>query len=286
MRQAIQKSQNTVSDSYQFTDQHFNSLRELVGEHTGISLSDQKRDLLYGRLTRRLRALGLQGFDEYCGLLNDSSGSELQEFINAVTTNLTSFFREKHHFEYLKNTLIPSLKEQNRLREMRIWSAGCSTGEEAYSIAMILRECIPDVDRLNIEIIATDLDTNVVRTAANGVYDEKRVEGMSEERKKRWFLRGIGANDGKVRVRPELREMISFGQLNLMKPWPINEKFDFVFCRNVVIYFDKPTQQVLFKRFSELINSQSCLFIGHSETLHKVSSEFELIGKTIYRKKD
>ena len=275
-----------ASDTYNFTNNHFEKLRRLVGEQTGISLGDQKRDLLYGRLTRRLRKLGLNNFDEYCNLLEKSPDVEMQNFINAVTTNLTSFFREQHHFDYLENDWIPALKERGQLQGARIWSAGCSTGEEAYSIAMCLRESIPDVDRLNITITATDLDTAVVQTGANGVYDEKRIEGMSDARRKRWFLKGVGSNRGKVRVRPELRKMVSFSQLNLMKPWPMNDMFDVVFCRNVVIYFDKPTQQVLFKRFADVIKSQGHLFIGHSETLHKISDQFDLIGKTIYRKLD
>lgn len=274
------------SDTYNFTKNHFEKLRRLVGEQTGISLGDQKRDLLYGRLTRRLRVLGLSNFDEYCNLLEQSPEVELQNFINAVTTNLTSFFREQHHFDYLENDWIPALKESGQLQGARIWSAGCSTGEEAYSIAMCLQENIPDIDRLNITITATDLDTAVVQTGANGVYDEKRIEGMSDARRKRWFLKGVGSNRGKVRVRQELRKMVSFSQLNLMKPWPMNDMFDVVFCRNVVIYFDKPTQQVLFKRFADVIKPKGHLFIGHSETLHKISDQFDLIGKTIYRKLD
>lgn len=286
MNQPLSTAKLETGDSYNFTTQHFEQLRKLVSEHTGISLGEQKRDLLYGRLTRRLRSLGLSGFDDYIQLLHQSPDAELQNFINAVTTNLTSFFREMHHFDFLKDEWLPAMRNKGGLQNLKIWSAGCSTGEEAYSIAITLREALPDIDRLNISIIATDLDTAVVNTGSAGVYDEKRIEGMSEARKKRWFLRGVGGNQGKVRVCNELRDMVNFSQLNLMKPWPINDMFDLVFCRNVVIYFDKPTQRVLFDRFAGSIKSEGHLIIGHSETLHKISEKFELVGKTIYRKMD
>ncbi|MCB1754031.1 MAG: protein-glutamate O-methyltransferase CheR [Gammaproteobacteria bacterium] len=271
-------------DTFSFTDRHFEILRKLIGEHTGISLSEHKRDLLYGRLTRRLRDLQLAGFDEYCRLLMESPDTELEHFINAVTTNLTAFFREKHHFDYLEQTLIPELSRTGQLKGMRIWSAGCSTGEEPYSIAMILRENIPAIDSLDIRILATDLDTNVVKTAGNGIYDEKRVEGMASQRLKRWFQSGTGPNNGKVRVHPDLQKIITFRKLNLMHAWPMRGQFDLIFCRNVVIYFDKPTQKRLFERYAELLKPNGHLVIGHSESLHNVSSQFELIRQTIYRK--
>ncbi len=271
-------------ETFEFTDQHFESLRELVHELTGISMSDHKKDLLYGRLTRRLRVLQLDNFDDYYSILKNNPGEELQNFINAVTTNLTSFFREKHHFEYLRDSVLPSKTKSNSLKGLRIWSAGCSTGEEAYSIAMLLRENIPNIDSMDIKILASDLDTNVVQTASMGVYDETRVQDMDPARIKQWFQKGTGDNRGKVRVRKELRDMITFQQVNLMQEWPNKDKFDVVFCRNVVIYFDKPTQKVLFNRFADSIKPEQHLFIGHSETLHKLTDRFELIGKTIYRR--
>lgn len=271
-------------ESFDFTNQHFEKLRELVYKLTGISMSDHKKDLLYGRLTRRLRVLDLDNFDDYYNILNNDSSDELQNFINAVTTNLTSFFREKHHFEYLKEKVIPEKIKDNSLRGMRIWSAGCSTGEEPYSIAMLLRESIPDIDSMDIKILASDLDTNVVDTARQGVYEAKRVEGIESARIKRWFQKGTGDNKGMVRVRKELRDMVTFEQVNLMQEWPCKDKFDVVFCRNVVIYFDKETQKVLFNRFSDVIKPDQHLFIGHSETLHKLTDRFKLIGKTVYRR--
>lgn len=277
-------AQHSQGDGYPFSDAHFETLRKLVGEITGISLSDHKRDLLYGRLTRRLRALRLQSFDQYIHLLTTNPGDEMQNFINAVTTNLTSFFRENHHFEFLAKELFPQLEKEGRVRGLRIWSAGCSTGEEPYSIAMTVREYFQNAESLDIKIFASDLDTNVVQTAANGIYDASRVEGLDPARVKQWFQRGSGANAGKVRVRRDLANLITFSQLNLMQPWPMNSMFDVVFCRNVVIYFDKPTQSVLFNNFANVIKPGSHLIIGHSETLHKVCDRFELIGKTIYRK--
>lgn len=271
-------------ESFDFSNQHFEQLRELVYKLTGISMSDHKKDLLYGRLTRRLRILGIDNFDDYYNILKNNPGDELQNFINAVTTNLTSFFREKHHFDYLRDKVIPEKLKDNSLRGLRIWSAGCSTGEEPYSLAMMLRESIPDIDRMEVKIFASDLDTNVVETASQGVYDAKRVEGMESARIKRWFQRGTGDNVGKVRVRKELRDMIDFQQVNLMQDWPKKEKYDVVFCRNVVIYFDKETQKVLFNRFADVIKPKQHLFIGHSETLHKLTDKFQLIGKTVYRR--
>ncbi|HID81293.1 MAG TPA: protein-glutamate O-methyltransferase CheR [Chromatiales bacterium] len=272
------------TDTYQFTDRNFNTLREIVSEQTGISLSDHKRDLVYGRLTRRLRALGLSGFDAYCDLLQNNPGEEMEHFTNAITTNLTSFFRERHHFDYLSQELIPDLLQQNRLQNLRVWSAGCSTGEEPYSIAITLRESIPNIDNYDVRILATDLDTNVVKQASSGIYAASRVEGLPKEQLRRWFLKGKGDNAGSVRVNKELCDMITFRQLNLMNAWPMQGKFDIIFCRNVVIYFDKPTQAVLFDRFANQIQDNSHLFIGHSENLNKVTDRFSLIGKTIYRK--
>lgn len=277
-----QPAQNT--QTFEFTDAHFNCLRQFVSEHTGISLSEHKRDLVYGRLSRRLRSLELKGFNEYCALLQNDPESELEQFTNAITTNLTSFFREKHHFDFLGKTLIPQLLENNPQRRLRIWSAGCSTGEEPYSIAITLRETLANIDNLDIQILATDLDSEVISKASSGIYTDSRVDGLPGEQIKRWFKKGTGSHQGNVMVSPELSNMITFRQLNLMHDWPMRGKFDIIFCRNVVIYFDKPTQSTLFDRFANILQPQAHLFIGHSETMHKVSERFSLIGKTIYEK--
>jgi len=272
---------------FTLTDGEFNQIRKLVIEHTGISLSDAKRNLVYGRLSKRLRKMKIDDFGSYISLLKSSEGKdELANFTNAITTNLTSFFRENHHFEYLKSNVLPELLRLNAdTRRIRIWSAGCSTGEEPYSIAMTVREMIPASKDWDIRILATDLDTNVLAHAKAGVYSLERINNLSKPRLKRWFLRGRGEQSDSVKVRAELQNMITFKQLNLMEPWPIKNQFDIIFCRNVVIYFDKPTQKVLFKRYHDVLQDHGHMFIGHSETMFKVSDDFKLIGNTTYTKK-
>ena len=269
-----------------FTDRDFNRIRQLVSQHTGISLSEAKRDMVYSRLARRLREVGMQDFGSYCALIDSPAGeTELLNFTNAITTNLTSFFREPHHFDYLQKTLLPELLKKNaHTRRLRIWSAGCSTGEEPYSLAIAIREVVPETSDWDIKILATDLDSNVLAKGKSGIYDAERVSGLSKQRVKNWFLRGKGDKSNLVRVHPCLRDMITFNRLNLMNAWPIKEPFDFMFCRNVVIYFDKPTQSVLFDRYADLLVDDARLFLGHSETMFKVCDRFKLIGNTIYQK--
>lgn len=269
------------------TDKDFERIRKLVMDHTGISLSEAKRNLVYGRLAKRLRKMEIGDFSSYIQLLESPAGEEeLGNFTNAITTNLTSFFRENHHFDYLKSDVLPGLLRHNAsTKRIRIWSAGCSTGEEPYSIAMAVREVIPESKGWDIKILATDLDTNVIAHAASGIYSLDKINNVSDSRMKRWFLRGKGNNRDAVKVRPELRNIIHFKQLNLMRDWPFKNQFDVIFCRNVVIYFDKPTQRTLFKRYYKVLKDTGHLFIGHSETLYKVSSDFKLIGNTTYTKK-
>lgn len=271
---------------FRFTDDDFAFIRRLVAEQTGISLSDGKREMVYGRLARRLRERGIGTFAEYCESLTCDDG-ELMHLVNAITTNLTSFFRENHHFEYLQNTVLPELFERNRhSRRLRIWSAGCSTGEEPYSLAIALKESLPANGGWDAKILATDIDTNVLDKARRGVYALDGVRNLARERLQRWFQCGKGANAGKVKANPALQEMIGFRQLNLMsEPWPMKGRFDVIFCRNVVIYFDKPTQKLLFARFARMLDAQRHIFIGHSETLFQICDEFELVGNTVYRKR-
>ena len=272
---------------FDFTNADFEKIRHFVKEETGIKLSDGKKNMVYGRLSRRLRQLGMSKFSEYFDLVsNDSTSEERGQFINAITTNLTSFFREEHHFEYLKNEVVPRLmQEKSANKKIRIWSAGCSTGEEPYSIAISLYESIPDIDRWDIRILATDLDTNVLAHGERGIYDIERISALSKERKKTWFLKGKAAHNGSVKVDPRLQSLITFRQLNLMGKWPMKGPFDFMFCRNVVIYFDKDTQRVLFDRYANLLSDDANLFLGHSESMHNVCDRFQLIGNTIYQKK-
>ena len=272
--------------TFSFTDADFTRLRSLVKGLTGISLSDQKRELVYGRLTRRLRALGFTSFKDYCDYLEENQASELEHFTNAITTNLTSFFRENHHFEMLTDGPVKDWLHKRLCMngKLRIWSAGSSTGEEAYSIAMTLAETIPDVFNKNVKILATDLDTNVVATGRGGVYPENRIESLDRDRKSKWFSRGSGELNGMVKVSDKLRDMVTFNQLNLMGDWPMRGQFDVIFCRNVVIYFDKPTQGTLFNRYADQLCDDGVLFIGHSETMADVCDRFELVAKTMYRK--
>ncbi|MEK6747967.1 MAG: protein-glutamate O-methyltransferase [Pseudomonadota bacterium] len=267
-----------------FTDKDFFTIQDLVKKHSGIVLSDAKRNMVYSRLSRRLRQLNLTEFSSYIDMLSDPSGHEMVNFINAITTNLTSFFREMHHFEYLAETVLPELMRNNPARRIRIWSAGCSTGEEPYSIAITLQRAIPKIETWDIKILATDLDTNVLTRAKNGVYDAERIADVASDVKQKYFLHGGDTNPGKVRVNSEVRELVTFNQLNLMNGWPMKGPFDVIFCRNVVIYFDKPTQKVLFERYADLLVKGGHLFIGHSESLFKVTNRFKLIGNTIYQR--
>jgi len=272
------------SRDLRFTDRDFRRIRELVGEHTGISLSEAKRDMVYSRLARRIRVLGLRDFSEYCDVLGSEGGvAEQGEFVNAITTNLTSFFRESHHFNYLERELLPELlQRRDGSRRLRIWSAGCSTGEEPYSLAMVLGETVPE--GWDVRILATDLDSNVLETARRGVYDMDRLKAVGKARLRRWFLKGKGAHAGKARAAAELRDMVSFRQLNLMGAWPMRGPFDAIFCRNVMIYFDKPTQHRLTERFAGLLAQDGHLFVGHSETLYRVTDRFQSLGQTVYRR--
>jgi len=269
---------------FTLSQSEFDRIRELVREHTGISLSEAKRQLVYGRLSRRLRALKLTGFREYIAMIEDGHPEELEEFTNAVTTNLTSFFREPHHFEYLAKDLLPALvAKDSGARRLRIWCCAASTGEEPYSISMVLREAQPLLTGWDAKLLATDLDSNVLATGTAGVYGADRFQNMNPARLKRWFEPVAG--DGKrFSAVDELRIPITFKQLNLMNEWPMKGPFDAIFCRNVIIYFDKATQKVLFERMARLQRPGDHLFLGHSESLYRVCDKYDLIGKTIYRR--
>ncbi len=268
---------------FDFTDDDFAQVKSLVYGFAGIDLNESKKNLVYNRLAKRIRFLEMNSFSEYLKYVKAQGESEFVHLINAITTNLTFFFRENHHFEYLANTIIPSLLQKNQSsKKIRIWSAGCSTGEEPYSIAIVLKEVVPsDWDA---RVLATDLDTNVVQTGQDGVYKIDRLKGVSEARVKRWFMKGSGSREGFVKVKPELQQSIDFGQINLMNEWPIKEAIDVIFCRNVVIYFDKTTQAKLFDRYANLLPDDGHLLVGHSESLYKVTDRFKLLGQTIYQK--
>jgi chemotaxis protein methyltransferase CheR len=270
---------------FAFGTEDFEALRKLVKDLTGINLSDQKRELVYGRLARRLRALHLKSFAEYRELLSQDGGQEISEFCNAITTNLTAFFREPHHFDYLRDHVLKPLAADPRgVRRLRIWSAGCSTGEEPYSIAMTVLETLPDLRNWDVRILATDLDSDVLERGQRGVYAADRVKTLSAERRERFFTARQEREEPSFEVSAALKSLITFKQLNLMHTLPMRGPLQAIFCRNVVIYFDKDTQRNLFMRVSQLQRPGDLLFLGHSESLFKVTESYALIGKTIYRR--
>jgi chemotaxis protein methyltransferase CheR len=275
------KEKNQNEREFDFTASDFVRVRKLIYQHAGISLSEAKSDMVYSRIGRRLRTVGFDSFKVYLDHLeNDNNPDEWEAFTNALTTNLTSFFREEHHFPILAEHLT-ALK-----KPIRIWCSAASTGEEPYTIAMTACEAFGSM-KPPVEIIATDIDTNVIATASRGVYPYERVSKLSDERRKQFFQRGTGAQEGSVRVRSELRSLITFEQLNLLdEQWALKEPFDAIFCRNVMIYFDKPTQSKILSHFVPLMKPHALLFAGHSENFLYVSNDFHLRGKTVYELSD
>jgi chemotaxis protein methyltransferase CheR len=268
-------------------DAEFHFLRDFVYQQCGISLSDQKRQLVQGRLLRRLRALGMKDFASYCELLRRDPEGELGELASVISTNVTSFFREMHHYDRLVDELLPRwLEEKKNGGRLRIWSAGCSTGEEPYALAMVLAEALERTgSKVDARILATDLSPQALEQARAGTYALDRMGGISEARRQRWFQRGEGAYEGYARVHPRLRELVTIQPLNLLHEWSMRGPFDAIFCRNVVIYFDKPTKQRLFERYAGLLEQGGYLFLGHSESMYGLSDSFELVGRTVYRKR-
>lgn len=266
-----------VNSEFLFTDHDFAKVRTLIHRRAGIALGEQKRQMVYSRLSRRLRELRLPEFSRYLEMLESShDGEEWQAFINSLTTNLTSFFREAHHFPVLA-------EHAKRSRQpVTVWCAAASTGEEPYSIAITLVEALGDRAG-TARVIATDIDTAVLAKASAGVFTLEQVKSLPAERLRRFFNKGTGANAGKVRVRPELAAMVRFERLNLLDPvWPVKEPVDAIFCRNVMIYFDKPTQKRILDRFEPLLKPGGLLFAGHSENASLVSPGFKAIGQTVY----
>jgi chemotaxis protein methyltransferase CheR len=273
-----------ITREYPFSDQDFQRVRRMVYEQTGIALSDSKRQLVYGRLSRRLRALQLRTFDVYLEQVESGDEEELRHFRNAITTNLTSFFRENHHFEFLANQLLPHLEFHNRdSRRIRIWSAGCSTGEEPYSIAMVMHEAAGQLLRnWDVRILATDIDTNVLEHARRGSYAGERLEKLEGGRMLRFFERE--SEPDQYRICDPVRQLVTFNELNLVGDWPMRGPFDVIFCRNVVIYFDRNTQRQIIGRMEGLQRPGDYLILGHSESLLDISTLYRLVGNTIHRR--
>ena len=268
---------------FKFTPRDFSHVQKLIYEYAGIHLRQTKQHMVYSRLVRRLRATGAKTFEQYLVSLDDKSNGEWENFVNALTTNLTSFFRESHHFDiladHIKTTVFPNKKRY----PVSLWCAAVSTGQEAYSAAMTMVDLFGSFTP-PVKILATDLDTNVLQKAQQGIYPVECLERISPGKIKRFFLKGTGSYAGFAKVRPELRSIVTFRQMNLLdETWPLDRPFDAIFCRNVMIYFDKPTQYKVLEKFVPLLKADGLLFAGHSESFHHATDLFEMRGKTVYR---
>ena len=272
---------------FDFDEQDFERIATLIKERTGIVLASNKQDMVYGRLSRRLREVGMTSFRDYCDFIMTPEGrDEFSSFLNALTTNLTRFFRESHHFEHLASEVLKRKVDQAAAgngRKLRVWSAGSSSGEEPYTAAMVVADTIPDLNKWDARILATDIDTNMLAKCRTGIYDAERAEAIPERMKKR-FVEKVPGEEKLVRMSETLRSMIVFKRLNLLGRWPMKGPFDLIICRNVAIYFDRPTQKRLFERFAGLLADDGYLYIGHAENLFNITDRFKLIGQTIYRK--
>jgi len=259
----------------EFTLSHddFRRISQMIYADAGINLTEGKAALVYARLAKRLRALRMQAFRDYCDLVASPEGQgERQEMLTALTTNVTKFFREPHHFDHLKAKMIPSFLQVGRGQRTRLWSAACSTGQEPYSIALTLLSVWPDAAAYDVKILATDIDRAVIATAEAGVYSEEQLEGVSTDLRRRFF-EPAGGDRPSWRVNEGVRRLVTFRQLNLIEPWPMPGQFQAIFCRNVVIYFDEPTQQEVWRKFVPRLTPQGALYIGHSERVTGPAAE-------------
>jgi chemotaxis protein methyltransferase CheR len=291
----LEKAKNRAQGNKNFfttftlSDKEFETIRVLVKEKTGISLGLHKRDLVVSRLSRRLRALGLTSFKDYIEFLKKKDdGDELVQMINRITTNKTDFFREKHHFDYLSNTLLPSLYQEGERtgkRELRVWSAGCSSGEEPYTLAMTLAEFFKKHPNWRFKILATDLDTTILTKASQGEYEEALLEPVPKALKNAYFTRRRSPEGIFYKAKPELRNLIMFRKFNLMSStYPLKVTLDFIFCRNVMIYFDTADKISMMEKFHKLLRPGGHVFVGHSESLMIVKHLFKYVATTTYVK--
>lgn len=273
-----ERADQNLQREFEYRREDFEAIRKRLYASSGINLSDSKQQLVYSRIARRLRAVGVRTFSDYLNYLNKNKAEE-EEFVNALTTNLTSFFREPHHFEILAEFL----KEKSRDgRLIRLWCAAASTGEEPYSMAMVALETLgPNPP---VKIMATDIDSQVLRHADIGIYDLERISTLSQARLKAFFLKGVGAQQGRVKVRREVRQLVDYAPLNLLSPvWKLSAPYDLIFCRNVMIYFDKKTQKSILDRMIPLLSRDGLYIAGHSESFTHASKLIRLVGKTTYR---
>jgi chemotaxis protein methyltransferase CheR len=273
---------------FEFSDADFRHLVELAYEHAGIALSDSKRNLVYSRLSRRLRALNLRSFREYRGYLTSAEGAqEIVKFINSISTNLTKFFRESHHFDHFRSNVAVSYSKAPRYgaaERLRVWSAGCSTGEEPYTIAVVLAREIRDIAARDVRVLATDIDTDVLAKAARGEYQANSLDDIPKAYREFFPISREDETGALIQMNQSIRDIIAFRHLNLMQVWPFRGLFDAIFCRNVMIYFDGPTKANLIKRFTQQIKPGGWLYIGHSESLNGHHPGLQLVGRTIYRR--
>jgi chemotaxis protein methyltransferase CheR len=282
MPASLNRKTDLEAGEFVFTQADYQIIAALVHKNTGIVLGPNKISMIYSRLSRRLRELKLTRFDDYCRLLQSPQGKgEFLNFLNAMTTNLTRFFREQHHFDHLAQTAFPEIAKAKD-SHVRIWSAGCSSGEEPYSIAMTLFDQAQDLRRKDVKLLASDLDTNMLTKAANGLYSAENVADISHDMLGKYFTK---LNKDHL-IKEPVRQLIAFKPLNLLEAWPMKGLFDIIFCRNVMIYFDVPTKTQLVKRFAQHLKPGGWLYVGHSETLLDQQSLFRLNGRTIYRKVD
>ena len=269
------------------SEKEFDHIRSLAMAHAGIAIADYKRSMVYRRVSKRLRALGMATVGQYCSFLNSDAGpGEIQSLVNALTTNKTEFFRERHHFDHLTSTALPALLhrlERNGSHRLRLWSAGCSSGQEPYSLAMTLIGSVQNLQRWDARILATDIDTDILAKAHGGLFSADEIEMIPEALRRKFLVKCSGERT-QFRIHETARSLISFLPLNLHESWPMRGPFDIIFCRNVVIYFDKPTQCRLFDRFADILEPDGYLYVGHSESLYKVSERFRSIGQSVYQK--
>ncbi|MDO9338290.1 MAG: protein-glutamate O-methyltransferase [Caulobacter sp.] len=273
-----------VESEFHFTREDFVRVAAMLYEDAGITLSDSKATLVYSRLAKRIRTLGLRDFDAYCRLVASPGGTdERGRMLNALTTNLTRFFREPHHFDHLREKVLEPMVD--RLRSggrLRIWSAGCSSGQEPFSIALTILSVIPEAAELDVRVLATDIDSNMIAHGRAATYTDELLEPVPQAQRAKWMERDP-ADRSQWRFGDAARSLVAFKELNLMSSWPVKGPFDAIFCRNVVIYFDEPTQEKVWTRFNPLLVPGGRLYIGHSERLGGASSGYVSDGMTAYR---
>lgn len=274
---------NGQDEGHGFSDRDFLIIKRLIHEYTGIYLDHTKRFLVQTRLSRRLKELGMTSFHEYRMLLQSGSSYELEHLANAITTNTTSFFRHDNQFLFLAN-LFREMQKKREFPEIKIWSAGCSSGEEPYTIAWVAHATLSEENYDKIRILATDLDSDILKVAKQGVYPLESVSKLPPAKVKQAFFRGHGPNTGFVKIKPEISSVVSFNKLNLIQDWTVEGPFDFIFCRNVCIYFHKDTQRALMERLADMQEEGGYLFLGQSETLFATCNLYKTVENAIYRK--